>query len=232
MIKAVVFDLDGTLASFNVDYKAVRAEVRNFLIKRGLPASVLSTNESIFEMLKKTEIFMKNNGKSEKAIKETREKALAIAEKHEMEAAKGTSLLSGVAETLKALKKTGLKMGICTINGEKSTNYILKRFGISDFFDAVIPRNKVKYVKPNSEHLEATLKGLGVNPDEAVVVGDATVDIKCAKELKAIAVGLPTGVASTKQLINSGANYLITSIIDLPTLIEYINKASETQKKL
>jgi len=231
MIKAVVFDLDGTLASFNVDYKAVRAEVRSFLIKRGLPASVLSTNESIFEMLKKTEIFMKNNGKSEKTIEELREKALKIAEKYELEAAKNTGLLSGVPETLKALKKMGLKIGLCTINSQKSTSYIVERFGIVDFFDAIIPRDKVKYVKPNTEHLEATLKVLGVNPDETVVVGDSTIDIKCAKELKTIAVGLPTGLASTEQLINSGTNYLITSITDLPTLMEYINKVSAAQEE-
>jgi len=227
-VTAVVFDLDGTLASFNIDYRAVRADVRNFLVKRGLPASVLSINESIFEMLKKTEIFMKNNGKSEKTMMETRQKALAIAEKYELEASKTTGLLPGVLETLKALKKMNLKIGLCTINSEKSTNYILKRFGITEFFDAVIPRDRVKYVKPNTEHLEAALKALGVNPEEAMVVGDGAIDMKCAKELTAIAVGLPTGVSSTKDLINSGANYLVTSIRDLPSLIEYVNKMPET----
>jgi phosphoglycolate phosphatase len=226
-IKALVFDLDGTIASFNIDYRAVRAEVRNFLMKEGLPASVLSVNESIFEMLKKTEIFMKNKGKSEKAIEENREKALAIAEKYELEAAKTTSLLPGVLDTLKALKKMNLKIGLCTINGEKSTNYILKRFGITKFFEAVTPRNHVKYVKPNIEHLEATLKALEANAEETIVVGDSRIDMKCAQELKAIAVGLPTGVSSPKDLVNSGANYLITSIIDLPTLIEGINKTAE-----
>jgi phosphoglycolate phosphatase len=225
-IKAVIFDLDGTLASFNIDYKAIRADVRGFLIKKGLPASILSITESIFEMLKKAEIFMKNNGQPEKAMIETRQKALAIAEKYELEAAKTTSLLSGVLETLKALKKMSLKIGLCTINSEKSASYILKRFRIAEFFDAVTSRDKVKYVKPNTEHLEATLKALEVNPNEVMIVGDGTSDMKCAKELKTIAVGLPTGVSSPKELVNSGANYLITSITDLPTLIEYINKTS------
>ena len=227
VVKAVVFDLDGTIASFNIDYKTVRAEVRSFLIRAELPASVLSINESIFEMLKKTEIFMKNNGKSEKTMTETRDKALAIAEKYELEAAKTTSLLPGILETLKTLKKMNLKIGLCTINSEKSTNYILKRFGIAEFFDAVISRNSVKYVKPNTEHLEAALKALGVNPEEAMVVGDGVSDMKCARELNAIAVGLPTGVSSPKELISSGANYFITSITDLPTLIGYINKNPE-----
>jgi len=35
VIKAVVFDLDGTLASFNLDYRAVRTEVRRHLEKKG-----------------------------------------------------------------------------------------------------------------------------------------------------------------------------------------------------
>jgi len=226
-VKAVVFDLDGTIASFNIDYKAVRAEVRSFLMRAGLPASILSINESIFEMLKKTEIFMKNNGKSEGAFMDIRAKASEIAENYELEAAKTTSLLSGILETLKALKKMNLKIGLCTINSEKSTNYVLKRFAIEEFFDALTPRDGVKYVKPNAEHLEATLKALGVNPEETMVVGDGVSDMKCARELNAIAVGLPTGVSSPKELINSGANYFITSITDLPTLIGYINKTSE-----
>ena len=224
IVRAVVFDLDGTLASFNLDYRAVRADVRSFLIKRGLPASILSTNESIFEMLKKAEIFLKNSSESKKAIEEILGKALAIAEKYELEAAKNTGLLPGVAETLKELRKMGLKTGLFTINGEKSTNYILKRFRITGFFDAVIPRNSVKYVKPSGEHLEAALRALGVNPDQAMVVGDGVSDMKCARELKTIAVGLPTGVSSPKELMNSGANYIITSITDLPTLVDYINK--------
>jgi len=225
-IKAVILDLDGTLASFNIDYRSVRADVRGFLIKSGLPASILSINESIFEMLKKAEIFLKNNGRSEKVFMNIRAKTSAIAEKYELEAAKTTSLLSGVLETLKALKKAGLKIGLCTVNGGKSTNYILKRFSMVEFFDAVTPRDSVKYVKPNTEHLEATLKALGVNPEEAMVVGDGVGDMKSARELRAVAVGLPTGVSSPKELINAGANYFITSITDLPTLVGYINKAS------
>jgi HAD superfamily hydrolase (TIGR01549 family) len=227
VVKAIVFDLDGTIAKFNIDYKAVRADVRSLLIRAGLPASILSIKESIFEMLKNAEIFMKNNGKSKKAFIDIRAKTSKIAESYELAAAKTTSLLAGVLETLKTLKKMNLKIGLCTINSKKSTNYILKRFAIAQFFDAVTPRDDVKYVKPSAEHLEATLKALRVNPEETMVVGDGVNDMKCARELNAIAVGLPTGISSPKELISSGANYFVTSIIDLPTLIGYINKAAE-----
>lgn len=222
-IKAVIFDLDGTLANFNLDYRTVRAEVRGYLVKMGVPASVLSVKESIFEMLKKTEIFVKNSKKPAKFLEEIHSQALAIAEKYELEAAKCTSLLPGVVETLKALKRMNLKIGLFTINSEKSTNYILKRFGIAGSFDVTISRNKVKYVKPNPEHLETALKALGIAAENAVVVGDGGIDMRSAKELKAIAVGLPTGVSTTAQLTSHGANYIITSITDLPILIKKLN---------
>ena len=223
-VKAVVFDLDGTIASFNLDYVTVKAEVRSYLIRAGLPGSILSTNESIFDMLKTTEIFLKNSGKSARYIGKVKNEALAIAEKHELEAAKTTGLLPGAVETLEALKNMGLKIGLCTINSEKSTNYILKRFGVSKLFDAITPRNKVKYVKPSPEHLEATLKALHVNPKEAILIGDGTRDMQCARELNVIAVGLPTGVSAEKELIASGASHFITSIRDVPRLVETINK--------
>ena len=231
-IKAVVFDLDGTIATFNLDYLTVRAEVRSYLIHSGLPASILASNESIFDMLKKAEIFLKNSGKSQRTFNKIRNEASGIAEKYEMEAAKTTGLLPGVTETLAILKKMGLKIGLCTINSDRSTGYILKRFDITRFFDAITPRNKVKFVKPNPEHLEVTLKALHTNPKEAMFVGDGTRDMRCARELGVVAVGLSTGTNSEKELTDSGANYITTSIGDLPILIQTINKRTRTRARV
>jgi HAD superfamily hydrolase (TIGR01509 family) len=231
-VKAVVFDLDGTIASFNLDYLTVRAEVRSYLIHNGLPASILASNESIFDMLKKAEIFLKNSGKSQRTFNKVRNEASSIAEKYEMEAAKTTGLLPGVAETLAVLKKMSLKIGLCTINSDKSTDYILKRFNIARFFDTITPRNKVKFVKPNPEHLEVTLKALHMDPKEAMLVGDGARDMRCARDLGAVAVGLTTGNNSEKELTDSGANYIITSISDLPILVQTINKRIRTRARL
>jgi HAD superfamily hydrolase (TIGR01549 family) len=223
-IKAVVFDLDGTITTFNLDYKVVRAEVRGYLLNMGVPASVLKVNENIFDMLKKTELFMKNSGKTDLAMQQIRKESLAIAEKHELEASIKTALLPGALDALKALKSSGLKMALCTINSQKTTTYILKRFKLTEYFNSVISRDQVNNVKPHPEHLEAALKALGTIPAETMVVGDSISDMQTAKELKVFAVGLTTGVANQEQLVNEGANYVITSITDLPVLIECINK--------
>jgi HAD superfamily hydrolase (TIGR01509 family) len=228
-VKAVIFDLDGTLVGFNLDYRALRAEVRGYLAKRGVPASVLSLKENIFEMLKKAEIFVKNSGKSAEVVEQIRSEALGIAEKYELEAAMSTGLLSGAVEALKALKRMDLKIGLCTINSEKSASYILQRFKIAEFFDVVVTRNMVSQVKPHPEHLQVVLKALSVAPEESVVVGDSGVDMQCARELKTIAVGLPTGISTVQQLTSQGANFIITSVTDLPVLIEKLNKAQAAQ---
>ncbi len=229
-IEAVIFDLDGTLANFNLDYKTLRAEVKSYLQKRGVPASVLSSRETIFEMLQKAEIFFKHASKSDEVFIEVQKEALAIAEKFELEAASSTGLLPGALETLKALKRMNLKIGLCTINSQKATNYILQRFQIADYFDAIVTRNMVRFVKPNPEHFEAALKQLNAQPTDTIVVGDSNVDMQSAKELKTIAVGIPTGTASLKQLTHHGANYIITAISDLPCLVEKINKGLEEAK--
>ncbi len=223
-VQSVIFDLDGTLAHFNLDFKSLRGEVRSYLIRMSVPTSVVDVNESIFEMLKKTEIFLKNSGKPAETFDEVRAQALAIAEKYEMEAAQTTSLQIGANEMLKELKRMKTKMGLCTTNSEKATNYILKRFKIQDFFQAVVSRNKVKDVKPNTEPFELALKTLNIRPKETVIVGDSIVDMQSAKELKAIAIGFPSGISTIEQLKNSGANYIITALADLPVLIKEINK--------
>jgi HAD superfamily hydrolase (TIGR01549 family) len=223
VVDAAIFDLDGTLANFNLDYKSLRSEIRSYLLRRGVPTSVLNVNESIFDMLQKTEIYIKNNGKPTDSFEEIQGQALVIAEKYEMEAASTTSLMPGANETLKELKLMNIKLGLCTTNSEKAVNYILKRFKIEKFFQTVIPRDKVKHVKPNVEQFELALKALGVSSESTMIVGDSMVDMQSAKELKAIAVGMPTGFSTVDQLEKNGANYIVTSLNDLPVLIKKIN---------
>ena len=227
-VEAVIFDLDGTIANFNLDFKALRAEVRTHLIRAGVPTSVLNVNESMFEMLAKAEIFFKNGEKSKSnsnhAFDEVRVKAWAIAEKYEMEAASSTNLQVGAVETLKALKTMKLKMALCTTSSEKAAKFILERFKIVDYFKVVVSRDNVKCVKPHTDQFEVALQALSARPQSTIIVGDSVVDMQSAKEIKAIAVGIPTGVATLEQLKQHSANYIITSLSDLPILIKEIEK--------
>ncbi len=223
-IKAVVFDLDGTIAEFNLDYKTVRAEAMHCLINQGFPASIFSINESIFEMLKKAKIYMRNNGQGEREYSAIQKKVLSLAQKHEMKAARETSLLPGAFETLKSLKSMNLKLAIFTINSKKSTALILDNLHLNKFLDAVISREDVLNVKPDPAHLSPALKALEVNADEVVVVGDSVVDMGSAKALNVAAIGLTTDKDAAKRLCRAGATHTIKSLTELPVLITQLNE--------
>ena len=223
MISAVILDLDGTIVDFNLDYKSVRAEVIQLLTKQGFPSSVFSMKESIFSMLKKAKIYVKNNGREEDDFARVKETVLSVANRYELEAAHATNLMPGVLEALKTFKRMNLKTAIFTVSGEKSTNFILNFFRLECFFDAIITRESVSAVKPDSAHLQAVLTSLNVEPKEAIVVGDSKWDMRCARELNVIAVGVATGISSPKELMLAGANYLISSLTDIPTLIQQLN---------
>jgi len=227
-IKAIVFDLDGTITNFNLDYKTARAETIEHLTTQGLPRSLFTINESVFEMLKKVELSMKNNHKNQKEYTKLKQTVLTILEKHELESAKTTTLIPGTLETLKTLKQMKLKLALFTVNSKKSTNYILDTFQLKGFFDAVVTRDSAPTVKPNPVHLETTLKKVKVKPAEAVVVGDSISDMKSAQELHVFAVGVTYGISTPEELTRAGANCLISSPTDLIKLIEESNQHRTT----
>jgi HAD superfamily hydrolase (TIGR01549 family) len=223
-IKAVVFDLDGTIVKFNLDYKTARAEVIEHLTAKGFPRSLFSLNESAFDMLKKTEITMKNNGKKQTEFLNLKEEVFRILEKYEMQSAQTTELIPGILETLKALQEMKLKLAIFTVNSKKSTDYILETFRLKPYFKAVETRDSVKMIKPNPIHLETVLRKLKTKPQETLVVGDSVLDIRSAQQLNAIAAAATYGITSKDRLTRAGAKHLITTPIDIQKIVEKTNQ--------
>ena len=219
MFKAVILDLDGTLVTFNLDIRACRTEIIDYLIKKGFPRELFSTNETGFDMLVKTKKYLEANTENQKIFFEIKKKVESIIEKYEMKSAEKTKMFPGISETLKELKDSNLKLALCTISGKKATEYILERFGIKSFFDAIITRDNVTDVKPHPDHLNAVLKALNVLPNSVILVGDSTKDIACANRLNVISVGVTTGLSTKEELVSSGANYISSSATELPKLL-------------
>ncbi len=98
----------------------------------------------------------------QETFEEIRREAFILVEQYELEAAIETCLLPIISQTLKALRRAELKIGLFSIKQRKIHKLYLDRFNIRKFFDAVTPRNSVKHVEPNEELLEVTLKTLGL----------------------------------------------------------------------
>jgi HAD superfamily hydrolase (TIGR01549 family) len=220
VIKAVIFDLDGTLVTFTLDVKACRTKVIRYLMEQGFPSSLFSMKETAFDMLVKT----KKHGIEEQKFAEVKKMVYSIVESFELQAARKTEMFPGIPETLKALRDMNLKIGLCTISGEKATKYVLDHFGLEEFFDVVVTREDVSEVKPASVHLKVVLDALDVWAQEAVLVGDSVKDVVCATSLNVVAVGVTTGLSSMDDLTLSGAHYIASSATDIQNLIQQLNK--------
>jgi phosphoglycolate phosphatase len=223
LIKAVIFDLDGTIIAFNLDIKACRTEVIKQLTNRGLPRYLFSLKESAFDMLVKVKKYLKSEGMEGQQFDEVRKTTFSTVEKFELEASETTEMFTDIRETLQTLRDMKLKIALCTISGEKATSFILKRFHLEQFFDAVITREAVIGVKPHPAHLDAALEALKVNSKQAILVGDSVKDMECARKLNVLAVGVATGISSIEELSRSGAHYLASSANDIPTLLRQLN---------
>jgi HAD superfamily hydrolase (TIGR01549 family) len=223
MIKAVVFDLDGTLTGFNLEIKACRTEVIKQLTKQGFPRSLFSLKETAFDMLVKAKEYLAIDGMEKQVFPQIRKLVFSIVERFELEAAKTTKMFTGVPETLQSLKDMKQKVALCTISGKKATNYLLNRFHLGMFFDAVVTRELVTWVKPHPAHLEAVLEALKVNSDEAMLVGDSVKDMECAGKLDVLSVGVATGISTINDLTRSGAHYIASTANDVPALIRQLN---------
>lgn len=224
MIKAVIFDLDGTLKEFNLDIRGCRTKIIKLLTQRGFSRSLFSLNESAFDMLKKVKKSPITEDGKKRDFAKIKDMVFSVVEEFELEAARTAKIFEDIPETLKALRDMKLKIALCTISSEKTTNYILKRFHLEQFFDAVITRESVFEVKPHPTHLEAALDALKVRSQEAVLVGDSVKDIECAVQLNVLAVGVTTGLSSLEDLTRSGAHYIASSVTDIPILVEQLNR--------
>jgi phosphoglycolate phosphatase len=224
MIKAVIFDLDGTLKEFNLDIKACRTEIINLLTQQGFSRSLFSIKETAFDMLVNVKKHLNTKGMEKQEFTKIKDMVFSVVEDFELKAARTAKMFAGIPETLKTLRDMKLKIALCTISSEKTTSYILKRFNLEQFFDAVITRESVFEVKPHPTHLEAALDAVKVSSQEAVLVGDSVKDIECAIQLNVLAVGVTTGLSSIEELTCSGAHYIASSANDIPILLEQVNR--------
>ena len=86
---------------------------------------------------------------------------------------------AGMVETLRALKEKGAKLAIVTSRGRSTCLMGLKEFGLEDCFDAIVAAESTDIHKPLPEPALIGCRMLGVEPSEAIMVGDSVFDLQC-----------------------------------------------------
>jgi HAD superfamily hydrolase (TIGR01662 family) len=128
-------------------------------------------------------------------------------------------VVAGLRETLETLRGQAARLGIATGSDEVSCEP-LHREGLMGYFAAAFTSRDVEPRKPDPEVLLECAAALGVEPKEAVYVGDTPLDIGAAKTAGMAAVAVLTGAGDSALLSRSGPDRIIASVALLPDLLE------------
>ena len=90
-------------------------------------------------------------------------------------------------------KQAGVSQGLCTNKPAGVTRLILEYLGIDGFFGSVVGGDSTPQKKPHPLPLQTCLDELGVNPDQALMVGDSGADVGAAKAAGVRVVLVPDG---------------------------------------
>ena len=213
--KAVVFDFDGTLAVLNIDFSSMRERVFNLMKRYGVREELIE-EKYLLEII--DEVYQILWEKSPSDAEEFYQEAHRILYEIELRAAEDGRLIPEVERTLKILRGRGIKIGIVTRNCEDAVRKVFP--DIDDYCDVFISRNSIKKVKPHPDHLTSAMKMLDVSGEEAVMVGDHTIDIQAGKKVGMKTIGVLTGRTKREDFEKAGADYILREASETCELLE------------
>ncbi len=185
-IRAVLFDLDGTLVETNIDFTKMKSSIIELSRNYGIPDSI-ELPIDILEIINLSKSFLIN---SRAAIipDEYNQSAYKILRNMEVHASQNAKIMEGAKELLSILRQSNIKICIVTRNCREASEISINKTGI--IYDIMLTRDDTSDIKPNPNHLLSTISAFNISPNHAVMVGDHWIDILAGRRAGIKTVGL------------------------------------------
>ena len=108
----------------------------------------------------------------------------------------------GMKELIISLKERDYRVAIVTSRYRKTTLQGLEKFGLMDYVDHLVTCEDTPKHKPDPEPVNLALQHYGIDPDEAIMIGDSMFDIKCAHNAGVKAALVGWAIAVTDEDLN------------------------------
>jgi len=216
LMKAMVFDFDGTLAVLTIDFGLMRRRVLEWMKAYGIGEERIH-EKYLLEIIEEVRHLMVEEKRAKEAEKFF-DGAHQILKEVELEAAAGGKLIPGSKGVLLSLREKGVKVGIVTRNCEDAVRRVFP--DMDAYCDVFVSRDGVRKVKPHPDHLTSVMKALRVSGAEAVMVGDHVLDILAGKKVGMKTVGVLTGYIKREEFEKAGADYILNSVSEIYRLWE------------
>jgi HAD superfamily hydrolase (TIGR01509 family) len=186
--RAVLFDLDGTLAETDSLHLPTWVEA---LLPHGIEVDEAFYRENISGRANSEivgDLLPDISELEGRDIVETKEASFR-------ERAGELEPLPGLLDFLESVKEGGSRTGLVTNAPRENVVAVLRALRLEDFFDLVLPAEEVRVGKPDPEPYLVALEKLGADPAETLAFEDSVSGIASA-----VGAGIPTvGIASTQE---------------------------------
>ncbi len=214
MYRALLFDLDGTLAETDSLHLPTWVDV---LRPYGIEVDEEFYRERISgrSNSKIVEDLLPNLSTEDgKKLADTKEASFR-------ERAGELEPLPGLLDFMEEAKSRGLSLVLVTNAPEENVQAILLALELNEFFDEVVLSDEVGIVKPDPAPYRAALDRLGVAPEEALAFEDSTSGIASA-----VGAGIPTvGIASTQtpETLEEARAFMVAEDFADPELRKFLS---------
>lgn len=207
MIKAVIFDFDGTILDTETpDYTAWQSVFADHdcELEKEIWGQVIGTNWDVFNPFDYLE---------QKTGKQINRDELHLVHRnrfHEM--IEKQVPLAGVESALATFKEMGLTMAVASSSSRQWVTGHLARLKLLEYFSAVKTADDVERIKPDRALYREALKELRVEPSEAIAFEDSVNGVKAAKAAGIYCIAVPNSVTSHMDF--QQADHRVVSLMD------------------
>lgn len=222
MFKAVVFDLDGTIANTidTICYYGNRA-----MEKFNLPAIEKERYKYLvgagYENLVKNMLNEKNayNDELFDNMKSF------YHDDYETDSLYLSSVYDGIFELIEFLKQNGFKLAVLSNKPYGAVNDVINHFFKQGTFDMCVGGGMFDTpLKPDPSTLLKMLDIMGIKKEECIYVGDTNIDVKTGINADVLTVGALWGFRTYDELKSAGAKYIAQNPTDMIKLITDLQK--------
>ncbi|MER5307643.1 HAD-IA family hydrolase [Streptomyces sp. NPDC002773] len=120
---------------------------------------------------------------------------------------------------LKRLRESGIRTGIATGKSGARARAVLEVVGLLPLLDTVVGSDEVPRPKPAPDIVREALRRLGARPEDAVMVGDAVIDIQSGRAAGTATAAALWGETAADPLRAERPDFVLEGPVDLLALV-------------